>query len=97
MICDNMRQKFRKSSARTDQQVSSCILTKLRAHSSDTFEPSWPNRTDPVLVTPLCEAKLMIAVGTPVARCHRVAGGGHPPPAPTERSVRFSRTTLVRS
>ena len=69
MICDNMRQKFRKSSARTDQQISSCILTKLRAHSSDTFEPSWPNRTDPVLVTPLCEAKLMIAVGTPVARC----------------------------
>ena len=24
----------------------------------------------------------------------RVAGGGHPPPAPTERSVQFSRTTL---
>ncbi len=25
---------------------------------------------------------------------HRVAGGSHPPPAPTERSVRISRTTL---
>ncbi len=25
---------------------------------------------------------------------YRVAGGGHPPPAPTERSVRISRTTL---
>ena len=28
---------------------------------------------------------------------HRVAGGGHPPPAPTERSMQISRTTLVRS
>src|SRR6516225_9770874 len=27
---------------------------------------------------------------------HRVARGSHPPPAPTDRSVRFSRTTLVR-
>src|SRR6516165_5531892 len=27
---------------------------------------------------------------------HRVARGGRPPPAPTERSVQFSRTTLVR-
>jgi hypothetical protein len=26
---------------------------------------------------------------------HRVAGGSRPPPAPTERSVRISRTTLV--
>src|ERR1700686_3389474 len=26
----------------------------------------------------------------------RVARGGHPPPAPPERSVQFSRTTLVR-
>jgi hypothetical protein len=25
---------------------------------------------------------------------HQVAGGGHPPPAPTEPSVRLSRTTL---
>ncbi len=25
---------------------------------------------------------------------YRVAGGSHPPPAPTERSVRISRTTL---
>jgi hypothetical protein len=25
---------------------------------------------------------------------HRVVGGGRPPPTPTERSVRFSRTTL---
>jgi transposase len=28
---------------------------------------------------------------------HRVAGGSHPPPAPTERSVRISRTTLFGS
>jgi hypothetical protein len=28
---------------------------------------------------------------------HRVAGGGHPPPAPTERGVRISRTTLFGS
>jgi TIR domain len=27
----------------------------------------------------------------------RVTGGSHPPPVPTERSVRFSRTTLFRS
>ena len=27
---------------------------------------------------------------------HRVADGSHPPPAPTERSVRISRTTLFR-
>ena len=33
----------------------------------------------------------------PVARHHRVAEGGHPPPAPTERSVRISRTTLFRN
>jgi hypothetical protein len=25
---------------------------------------------------------------------HRVTGGSHPPPVPTERSVRISRTTL---
>src|SRR5215472_3759381 len=28
---------------------------------------------------------------------HRVAGGGRPPPAPTERSVRICRTTLFNS
>ena len=28
---------------------------------------------------------------------HRVARGGYPPPAPTERSVRISRTTLFRN
>ena len=27
---------------------------------------------------------------------HRVAGGGHPPPAPTDRSVQISRTTLFK-
>ena len=30
-------------------------------------------------------------------RFHRVAGGGRPPPAPTERGVRISRTTLFGS
>ncbi len=29
-----------------------------------------------------------------ISSAYRVAGGGHPPPAPTERSVRISRTTL---
>jgi hypothetical protein len=33
----------------------------------------------------------------PPKLAHRVAGGGHPPPAPTERSVRISRTTLFKS
>jgi Mycolic acid cyclopropane synthetase len=28
---------------------------------------------------------------------HRVTGGGHPPPVPTERGVRISRTTLFGS
>jgi DDE superfamily endonuclease len=32
-----------------------------------------------------------------LARAHRVAGGGHPPPAPTERSMRICRTTLFGS
>jgi hypothetical protein len=32
----------------------------------------------------------VIAVGTPVTQRHRVADGSHPPPAPTERSVRLS-------
>src|SRR5262245_22980092 len=39
-----------------------------------------------------------VAVGTSVSsRAHRVTGAGHPPPVPTERSVRFSRTTLFGS
>ncbi len=32
--------------------------------------------------------------GPILTSAHRVAGGSHPPPAPTERSVRISRTTL---
>jgi hypothetical protein len=28
---------------------------------------------------------------------HRVTGGGHPPPVPTERGMRISRTTLFGS
>jgi hypothetical protein len=28
---------------------------------------------------------------------YRVTGGGYPPPVPTERSVRISRTTLFRN
>src|SRR5262245_2703340 len=39
-----------------------------------------------------------VAVGTRVSsHAHRVTGDGHPPPVPTERSVRFSRTTLFGS
>jgi hypothetical protein len=34
---------------------------------------------------------------TPRFPSHRVAGGGRPPPAPTERGVRISRTTLFGS
>ena len=37
-----------------------------------------------------------IAVGIPILGAHRVTGGGRPPPVPTERSVRISRTTLFR-
>jgi hypothetical protein len=32
--------------------------------------------------------------GAPRDAAHRVTGGGRPPPVPTERSVRISRTTL---
>jgi len=32
--------------------------------------------------------------GVALLPLHRVIGGGHPPPIPTERSVRISRTTL---
>ncbi|MGH8572625.1 MAG: TonB-dependent receptor domain-containing protein [Gammaproteobacteria bacterium] len=34
--------------------------------------------------------------GKPHGFAHRVAGGGHPPPAPTERRMRISRTALFR-
>src|SRR5580693_2778403 len=37
---------------------------------------------------------LAIAVGHPLLGAHRVTGGGRPPPVPTERGVRISRTTL---
>ena len=40
--------------------------------------------------------EVIIAVGTRVTPRHRVTGGSRPPPVPTERSVRFSRTTLFR-
>jgi hypothetical protein len=39
----------------------------------------------------------VVGVGIMVAHDHRVAGGSHSYPAPTERSVQISRTTLVRS
>src|SRR3984893_16565155 len=32
----------------------------------------------------------------PAQRRHRVTGGGHPPPVPTERGVRISRTNALR-
>jgi hypothetical protein len=35
--------------------------------------------------------------GEPFGSAHRVAGGGRPPPAPTERSMRIYRTTLFGS
>ena len=42
---------------------------------------------------------LLVSPRSPSLRfsSHRVARGGHPPPAPTERSVRISRTTLFRN
>ena len=39
----------------------------------------------------------MVAVGTLIAERPPGAGGGHPPPAPTERSMRICRTTLFGS
>ncbi len=39
----------------------------------------------------------LVRVGIMVTHNHRVAGGSRPPPAPTERSVRISRTTLFGS
>ncbi len=43
-------------------------------------------------LTDLCGAMSALA---PISSAHRVAGGSHPPPAPTERSVRISRTTPI--
>src|SRR3954452_8283800 len=40
------------------------------------------------------EVLLPMAVGTGVPRSHRVGGGSHLPPPPTERSVQISCTTL---
>jgi len=58
----------------------------------------------PVLIVPnVCQQAIpglcceVVAVGMPVARHHWVARGGHPPPAPSERSVQISRTTLFRN
>src|SRR5258707_27344 len=42
---------------------------------------------------PICRIKESFWENWPV---HRVTGGGRPPPVPTERSVRISRTTLFR-
>ena len=36
-------------------------------------------------------------LASPDQQVYRVAGGGRPPPAPTERSVQISRTTLFGS
>jgi hypothetical protein len=38
----------------------------------------------------------LVAVGTIIADRHRVAGGSHRPPAPTEPSVRISRPGDLR-
>jgi hypothetical protein len=43
------------------------------------------HRCDPSSPSPLCDLS---------RRWHRVTGGGRPPPVPTERGVRISRTTL---
>jgi len=40
---------------------------------------------------------LLPSAGAVLGAGHRVAGGGRPPPAPTERGVRISRTTLFGS
>jgi hypothetical protein len=45
---------------------------------------------------PPLTSRCMIAVGTRITACHRVARSGCPLPAPTERSVPISGTTLVR-
>jgi hypothetical protein len=46
---------------------------------------------------PLGEANCEMVEQCSHSAFDRVAGGGHPPPAPTERSMQISRTTLVRS
>ena len=49
-----------------------------------------------VSVKPRCKPPGKERSGRPgsLLTLDRVAGGGHPPPAPTERSVRISRTPL---
>ena len=55
-----------------------------------------PNRDEATLrpVDHGGEPSAAVAVGTQVTPRHRVAGGGRPTPAPTERSVQIFRTTL---
>src|SRR5262249_54174927 len=50
-----------------------------------------------------CESSIFTRASRPrwlgkemISLSHRVAGGSCPPPAPTERGVRISRTTLFR-
>ncbi len=43
---------------------------------------------------PTADIRWPMSVIVPITSAYRVAGGSYPPPAPTERSVRISRTTL---
>jgi len=54
--------------------------------------------TQPDLLSRSAVAKMLIDRdrGVPHGTAHRVTGGGRPPPVPTDRSVRISRTTLFR-
>jgi len=58
----------------------------------------FPNEENGMRVKPLLVSKedAQRSGGLPTL-IHRVAGGGRPPPAPTERGVRISRTTLFGS
>jgi hypothetical protein len=78
--------------------VGSCSLS-LEISAAHVMNCVDPRRIDEfaVFVVDKYGDDLLVAVGTVIADRHRVAGGSHPPPAPTEPSVRISRTGLVRS
>ena len=58
--------------------------------------PRAPSDTVLLAAQQMCSFAKRLATykGRELPRAHRVAGGGRPSPAPTERSMRICRTTL---
>jgi hypothetical protein len=59
------------------------------ALSKQTVVSSLSNTSDVEYSDSLRAGSPSIGIGGSLSPAHRVAGGGHPPPAPTERSVQI--------